>query len=325
MYRFLIAQLLMDSFQTRLKVKSIKSDLLALPKGLDAYDTAYEDAMTRIFGQERDYQESAEKILSLILCARRSLTSGELQHALMIETGDTELEEDNSLDCETMLSVCAGLITIDESSDTIRFVHYTTQEYLQRTQKRWLPKAELKIARACLDYLLLHEFSLAPEETTDDADSVISDSSSETYVFHSVYRPEDAEENIKRRKLCFPFAEYASMHGAHHWDAVVETESSIHADILSLLVSSRVLYAMRQYFFKHSIDYRYGYLKSPGSKLGTVVHWISGTGLAHLTEFCIVNGFAYDTKGTCLEIHVYCCTLLRIIMNHLHDCRLNER
>ena len=111
----------MDSFQTRLKVKTIRADLLALPKGLDAYDTAYDDAMTRIFGQERDYQESAEKILSLILCAQRPLTSRELQHALMIETGDTELDLDNSLDSETMLSVCAGLITIDESSDTIRF------------------------------------------------------------------------------------------------------------------------------------------------------------------------------------------------------------
>jgi len=314
----------MDSFQTRLKVKTIKADLLALPTGLDAYDTAYGDAMDRIFGQERDYQESAEKVLSLVLCARRPLTSSELQHALMIETGDTELEEDNGLDCETILSVCAGLITIDESSDTIRFVHYTTQEYLQRTQKRWLPKAELKIARACLDYLLLHEFSLVPEGTTHDADSVISDSSSETYAFHDEYRQEDAEFNIKRRELYFPFAEYASIHGAYHWDAVVETDSSIHADILSLLVSSQVLYAMRQFFFKHSDDYRNGYLESPGSKLGTVVHWISGTGLAHLTEFCIVNGFAYDTKGTCLRIHVYCRTLLRIIMNHLHSYRLNK-
>jgi hypothetical protein len=302
----------MDSFQTRLKVKSIRADLLALPKGLDAYDTAYDDAMTRIFGQERDYQESAEKILSLILCAQRPLASRELQHALMIETGDTELDLDNSLDSETMLSVCAGLITIDESSDTIRFVHYTTQEYLQRTQKRWLPKAELKIARACLDYLLLHEFSLAPEGTSDDADSVSSDTSSadlsdssdestnrdDAYGFVGGKRPDDFTKDIEFRGLVFPFAGYASIHGSYHWDAVVKTESSMHADLLSLLVSSWVLDATRQFLSMYSSKYKHGYFQSPGSKPGTVVQWLSEAGLAHLTEFCIVNGFAYNTKGT---------------------------
>jgi hypothetical protein len=203
----------MDSFQTRLKVKTIRADLLALPKGLDAYDTAYDDAMTRVFGQGRDYRESAEKVLSLILCARRPITSRELQHAFMIETGDTELEEDNSLDCETMLSVCAGLIAIDESSDTIRFVHYTTQEYLQRTQQRWLPKAQFKIARVCLDYLLLDEFSLVPDEAVGYTNSANLDSSSadlsngtddatNTAMTSSVseWEPNDIAENIAPQK-----------------------------------------------------------------------------------------------------------------------------
>ena len=38
----------MNSFQEKLKVKAIKTTLQALPKGLDAYDKAYDDAMTRI-------------------------------------------------------------------------------------------------------------------------------------------------------------------------------------------------------------------------------------------------------------------------------------
>jgi hypothetical protein len=51
----------MNSFQSKLKVKAIKADLQNLQKGLDAYHTAYDDAMARIFGQEKDYQDSARR------------------------------------------------------------------------------------------------------------------------------------------------------------------------------------------------------------------------------------------------------------------------
>ena len=38
-----------------------------------------------------------------------------------------------------MVSVCAGLVTVDEESDIIRLVHYTTQEFFERTQNIWFP------------------------------------------------------------------------------------------------------------------------------------------------------------------------------------------
>ena len=258
--------------------------------------------MTRIFGQQRDFQESAVEVLSLILCARRPLTSRELQHALMIETGDKELDLDNSLDPETMLSVCAGLITIDESSDTIRFVHYTTQEYLQRTQDRWLPGAKLKITRACLDYLLLQEFALASRETTEDTGPVRKDASSanltngtvKVYGFAAEPVPGNIARDVERTKLEFPFADYAIKHGPYHWDAAVQTESSTHADILSLLKNYQILSVM------HQVLYSNCYLDAfvSGPKLDAVVNWISELGLADLTEFCLVKGLARDTKGT---------------------------
>ena len=292
----------MDSFQTRLKVKSIRADLLALPKGLDAYDTAYDDAMSRIFGQERDYQESAAKILSLILCARRPLKLAELQHASMIETEDTELDRENSLDSDTMLSICAGLITVDQSSDTIRFVHYTTQEYLQRTQERWFPKAEFKIARACLDYLLLHEFALAPKDTMEEPISGgsnpwlanLGNDTFKIYVTGAEFTtPDDNAKDMKRRKLEFPFAEYAIKHGPYHWDAVILTEMSMHADLLSLLMSSQILSTMRQMFHPH----HYPDDNFPGKKLDVVVNWFSQLCLSNLTKFCLVNGLACDTTA----------------------------
>ena len=51
-----------------------------------------------------------------------------------MEVGESNLDEDNLPEIEDMVSVCAGLVTIDEESNVIRLVHYITQEYFKRTQ-----------------------------------------------------------------------------------------------------------------------------------------------------------------------------------------------
>jgi hypothetical protein len=59
---------------------------------------------------------------------------------------------------EDMVFVCAGLVTVDEVSDIIRLVHYTIQEYFERTQMIWFPDAETDIATTCVTYLLFDAF-----------------------------------------------------------------------------------------------------------------------------------------------------------------------
>ena len=55
-------------------------------------------------------------------------------------------------------SRCAGLVTIDEESDIIHWVHYTTQEYFERTQNQWFPNAEIDITKTCVTYLSFSVF-----------------------------------------------------------------------------------------------------------------------------------------------------------------------
>lgn len=59
----------------------------------------------------------------------------------------------NIPEVEIIVSVCAGLDTVDEHSNIIRLVHYTTQEYFQRTQKDGFPDGESDLAAACLRYI----------------------------------------------------------------------------------------------------------------------------------------------------------------------------
>ncbi|KAE9577641.1 hypothetical protein CGMCC3_g6126 [Colletotrichum fructicola] len=139
---FLPAQLHLDSLQGKRSVKAIKDALRKLATGSSAYDSAYEEAMERIEGQLDEQKTLAKDALSWIVCARRPLETLELQHALAVERGTTELDEDNITELEDIVSVCAGLVTIDEESGVIRLVHYTTQEYFERTAEQWLPSAQ---------------------------------------------------------------------------------------------------------------------------------------------------------------------------------------
>jgi ankyrin repeat protein len=127
-------------------------------KKLAVLSLAYEQVMERINGQQAGFQLLAMNVLSWITCARIPLTISELQHAIAVEVGETKLDNDNLPEIEDMVSVCAGLVTIDKESGIIRLVHYTTQEYFERTQRQWFPNAEVNITIICVTYLSFDEF-----------------------------------------------------------------------------------------------------------------------------------------------------------------------
>ena len=114
--------------------------------------------MERINGQAPGFKDLARKVLAWITCAKRPLTILELRHALAIEVGETHLDEDNLTQTEDLIAACAGLVTVDQESGIIRLVHYTTQEYFERTQNLWFPDAEVDITLACVTYLSFDAF-----------------------------------------------------------------------------------------------------------------------------------------------------------------------
>lgn len=149
----------MDSLTDKTTRRAITRALEKLPKGSDALELAYREAMQRIQGQEAGFEKLALRILSWITCAKEPLSTRELQHALAVERGDSDLGEDNLEDIAESVSLCAGLVTIDEESDIIRLVHYTTQEYFEKTQERWFSDAETEITTTCVTYLSFDTFS----------------------------------------------------------------------------------------------------------------------------------------------------------------------
>ncbi|KAF4158277.1 hypothetical protein CNMCM6936_005011 [Aspergillus lentulus] len=92
---FLLAQLHFDSIKSKKSMKKVREAIKHLPKGAEAYNHAYKDAMQRIEGHDVDSQNLAKDVLSWIVCAKRPLNTSELQHALAVEAGKSELDEDN--------------------------------------------------------------------------------------------------------------------------------------------------------------------------------------------------------------------------------------
>ncbi|KAG9229619.1 hypothetical protein BJ875DRAFT_537610 [Amylocarpus encephaloides] len=155
---FLLTQLHLKSLIGKRSPKAVRAALKNLATGSGAYDHAYKDAMERINCQVKDQKELAKQVLSWIICAKRPLTTTELQYALRVEVGESTLDEENLPEIEDMVSVCAGLVTIDEKSGIIRLVHYTTQEYFERTKRQWFPDTETNITSICVTYLAFDEF-----------------------------------------------------------------------------------------------------------------------------------------------------------------------
>lgn len=165
-YRFLLARLHLDSLAGETTAKSIKYTLKTLKSGARSLPQAYEDAIKRIESQTPSRIGLAKEVLSWIIIAERPLTVRELQHALAIEIGETELDEDNIPDVAEIISVCAGLVAIDKQSDIIRLVHYTTQEFFEHVEKAWIPQARSMVVKKCVTYLSFDTFLAGPAKSS---------------------------------------------------------------------------------------------------------------------------------------------------------------
>ncbi|KAH8781604.1 ankyrin repeat protein, partial [Hyaloscypha finlandica] len=138
--------------------QKVLSALQKFAKGSAGLREAYSNVIQRINGQLEEDRLLAQRALSWIIYAQRPLMISELRVALAIEAGDKALNSDGVYDVEDVVSVCAGLVTVDEESSIIRLVHYTVQEYLVRTQLDWYPAAQEHIAITCLTFLSFEIF-----------------------------------------------------------------------------------------------------------------------------------------------------------------------
>ncbi|KAJ6457857.1 hypothetical protein DFH09DRAFT_1297203 [Mycena vulgaris] len=128
---FLLAKLHIEALASKNAIKAVREALQHLPTDLQQ---TYDEAIDRIKLQREEDRELGLRSLTWVANAKRPLSVSELQEALAIEEGSTSLDLDNLLDISMILSVCAGLIIVDETLSVVRLIHYTAQGYLDNIQ-----------------------------------------------------------------------------------------------------------------------------------------------------------------------------------------------
>ena len=221
----------MASLRDKTSSKLIKKALESLPKGSQALDLAYYGAMQRIEDQMEGFRSVAKKLLGWLSYSERLMTVMEVRHALAIEPETPELDKDNLCDVDEIVGFCAGLVIVDEETQLIRLVHYTTQEFFRRNGDKVLPCAKQDIAISCLTYLLYESFGegwVFPEEIRETA---VRDEAQNRLVIAVGEEGEgegEGEDNVPRRisrpintavrtrVTRYPFLDYAARHWATH-------------------------------------------------------------------------------------------------------------
>ncbi|KAL4884869.1 hypothetical protein BJY04DRAFT_214751 [Aspergillus karnatakaensis] len=153
---FLHAQFHVNFLATKHNVRDLKEGLENLPTTSGAI---YEQAMERIRGQNSDTLALALRTLCWIVGAVKPLSIVQVQHALAVREGDTDIHPDGLTSPSYLLSICAGLITVDQETSIMRLVHYTAKEYFERNNRTYLPQLHLEIAGTCLRYMSLETFN----------------------------------------------------------------------------------------------------------------------------------------------------------------------
>ncbi|KAI9774836.1 MAG: hypothetical protein M1840_000052 [Geoglossum simile] len=196
---FLYAVLQIKRIRDQMTIREVKRALETMPNGISEL---YTETLQRIRKQSPRRSKLGMTVLAWISYAKRPMLVDELRHALAaayIEGEDQQrtMDMDNLIQAHLLVDVCAGLVTMEDESQVIRLVHYTTQEYFSRQTKVLFPDTQLSIAGTCLTYLLFDEFRSGP-------------------CF--------GEVPLNERRKQFRFLEYASCYWGHHIRGQLETK-----------------------------------------------------------------------------------------------------
>lgn len=212
-------------------------------------DEAYDEAMRRIQTEPSGRSHLAVRVLTWISCATRPLSILELRHALATDPDKNEFDSHNLVQTNFLISVCCGLVTLDDQSDIIRLVHQTTHDYFERTRNTWFKNAQDQMAITCATYLriasLTSDFSALHRTCIDPSWPLTlrknwdglgpSDQSTVTPAREPVLPPKSAFTPFT---WAYPFYDYSSLNWAIHLSKA-EVEKTQQTCIPSLRAASR--------------------------------------------------------------------------------------
>lgn len=251
----------------------VKDNLANIAKGENELDEAYSPTMTRIQNQEESSKQLAVRGLTWIVHAKRQLSIIELRHALAVRPNTSRLDLAYCPSVKRILSVCVGLVKMDEKSEMIDLVHKTTRDYFKISKKFWFPDAESEMTTTSITYLSFDALS--------------------GYCKSS--------EAFEDRLRTYPLYDYVSKNWGHH-AREASTLSKCVVEFLQIKArveaSSQALMARAQYDWDLSYKGKYNQRRTApvyshlqrSSKQMTALHLASYFGIEFLVRLLLEQG-----------------------------------
>ncbi|KAJ6520685.1 ankyrin repeat domain-containing protein, partial [Mycena vulgaris] len=291
---FLLPKLHIEALASKNTVKAVRQALQHLPTDLQQ---TYDDAIERIKLQREEDRELGLLALTWVANAKRPLLVSELREALAIEEDSTFLDPDNLLDISTILSVCAGLIIVDETLSVVRLIHYTTQGYLDNIQSDQFPLAQTKIVSTCLTYLSFKEFATLPESWGAQRKMILKHPFLDYAQYCLLHAEGQPELQLQSRITGFMTTEAPRWRNSEIWSSVDPCDNHFKAGWES---KNEALYAasysghcqMVQLLIDKGAD-----VTAQGARYGNVLQAASCQGHKLMVELLIDQGAEVNTQG----------------------------
>jgi ankyrin repeat protein len=206
-----------------------------------------------------------------------------------LDPDDQYIPEDCLTSQSRIINACAGLIKVNEKTQIIGLVHYTTQEYFDQHGSLHFPNAQEDIAITCVKYLDLGTFSSGRCLTSKELDRRLNEN---------------------------PLLQYASRHFCDHIRVGMDSESVLKRQVQFFLNESRISCASQVLFLEQErIGFKIGSRISRRSFQG--IHFAAYFGLSRvivfLSETCNVDARDYKNR-----------TALSYAAERGHECAAKE-
>ncbi|KAF8963113.1 ankyrin repeat-containing domain protein [Flammula alnicola] len=147
---FLAVSLQIELLKGANTLKKLREILESLPSGVHAM---YSSTVARIESQSGDDSSLAMRALLWLTYAVRPLRVIELQHALAISNDAGIFDLDDVTEKSLLVSVCCGLVVVDQETDIIRLAHYTAHDFFKALTIGVFARPHTFITESCMVYL----------------------------------------------------------------------------------------------------------------------------------------------------------------------------
>ncbi|KAF8963115.1 hypothetical protein BDZ97DRAFT_1662009, partial [Flammula alnicola] len=147
---FLVVSLQIEMVKGANTLKKLREILESLPSGVHAM---YSSTVARIESQSGDDSSLAMRALLWLTYAWCPLEVTELQDALAISNDAGIFDPDNVTEKSLLVSVCCGLVVVDQETDIIRLAHYTAHDFFKALTIGVFARPHTFITESCMVYL----------------------------------------------------------------------------------------------------------------------------------------------------------------------------